>query len=56
MLNHINNVKRKSLNNQTPYELLTKKIGEENIKKLGIDYIPPKDIILKPSLFKSNNK
>ena len=56
MINHINNVKRKSLDNQTPYELLTRKIGEENIKKLGINYIPPKDIILKPSLFKNNNK
>lgn len=56
MINHINNVKRKLLNNQTPYELLSKKIGEENIKKLGIYYIPSKDIILKPSLFKNNNK
>lgn len=56
MINHINNVKRKSLNNQTPYELLCKKLGEENIKKLGIYYIHPKDIILKPSLFKNNNK
>lgn len=56
MINHINNVKRKSLNNQTPYELLCKKLGEENIKKLGIYYIQPKDIILKPSLFKNNNK
>ena len=56
MINHINNVKRKSLDNQTPYELLSKKIGEENIKKLGIYYIDAKDIILKPSLFKDNNK
>lgn len=56
MINHINNVKRKSLGNQTPYDLLMKKIGEENIKKLGIDYIESKDIILKPSLFKNNNK
>ena len=56
MINNINNVKRKALNNQTPYELLTKKIGEENIKKLGVNYIAPKDIILKPSLFKNNNK
>lgn len=56
MINHINNVKRKSLNNQTPYELLCKRLGEENIKKLGIYYIQPKDIILKPSLFKNNNK
>ena len=28
----------------------------ENIKKLGIYYIQPQDIILKPSLFKNNNK
>ena len=56
MINHINNVKRESLNGNTPYELITKKIGEENIKKLGIYYIPPKDIILKPSLFKNNDK
>ena len=56
MINHLNNVKRKSLDNQTPYELLSKKIGEENIKKLGIYYIDAKDIILKPSLFKNNNK
>ena len=56
MINHINNVKRKSLDNQTSYELLTRKIGEENIKKLGIYYIQPQDIILKPSLFKNNNK
>ena len=56
MINHINNVKRKSLGNKTPYELLSKKIGEENIKKLGIYYIAQKDIILKPSLFKDNNK
>ena len=37
-------------------EVESKKIGEENIKKLGIYYIESKDIILKPSLFKDNNK
>ena len=56
MINHINNVKRKSLGNKTPYELLSKKIEEENIKKLGIKYIPHKDIILKPVYSKNNNK
>ena len=55
MINHINNVKRESLNGKTPYELLSKKIGVENIKKLGVNYIEPKDIILKPSLIKKNN-
>ena len=56
MINHINNVKRKSLGDKTPYDLLMKKIGEENTKKLGVEYIEPKDIILKPSLFKNNKK
>ena len=31
------------------------KIGKENIKKLGFYFIPPKDIILKPNLFKKDN-
>ena len=28
---------------------------KENIKKLGFYFIPPKDIILKPNLFKKDN-
>ena len=34
---------------------LVEKIGKENIKKLGFYFIPPKDIILKPNLFKKDN-
>ena len=57
MMNHINNTKREKLNGNTPYNLMKEKIGEESIKKLGFYFIPPKDIILKPSLFnKDNNK
>lgn len=57
MMNHINNTKREKLKGKTPFELMEKKIGKENIKKLGFYYIPPKDITLKPSLFnKANNK
>ena len=57
MMNHINNTKREKLNDDTPYNLMKEKIGEENIKKLGFYFIPTKDIILKPSLFnKDNNK
>ena len=45
------------LNDDTPYNLMKEKIGEENIKKLGFYFIPTKDIILKPSIFnKDNNK
>ena len=48
---------RMKLNDDTPYNLMKEKIGEENIKKLGFYFIPAKDIILKPSIFnKDNNK
>ena len=47
------------LNNQNRIvsrdELMEEKIGKENIKKLGFYFIPPKDIILKPNLFKKDN-
>ena len=54
MINHINSTKRESLDAKSPYELLVAKIGEENTKKLGLYYIAPNDVILKPSLFKIN--
>lgn len=57
MMNHINNTRRKKLEGNTPFNLMKEKIGEESIKKLGFYFIPPQDIILKPSLFnKDNNK
>ena len=55
MMNHINNTKREKLKGKTPYELMEEKIRKENIKKLGFYFIPPKDIILKPNLFKKDN-
>ena len=55
MMNHINNTKREKLKGKTPYELMEEKIGKENIKKLGFYFIPSKDIILKPNLFKKDN-
>ena len=55
MMNHINNTKREKLNGKSPYELMVDKFGIEVIKKLGFYFIAPKDIILKPNLFKSNN-
>lgn len=55
MLNHINNTKRKNLNNKTPYELLKERVSEETLKKLEIKYIPPEDIILNSSLFKDKH-
>lgn len=55
MMNHINNTKREKLNGNTPFSLLENKIGYENMKKLGFYFIPSKDIILKPSLFKTDD-
>ena len=55
MMNHINNTKREKLDGDTPFNKMVEKIGIDNIKKLGIYYIAPKDIILNPSLFKNDN-
>lgn len=55
MLNHINNTKRKNLNDKTPYELLKERVNEGTLKKLEINCIPPKDIILNSSLFKDKH-
>jgi len=50
MLNHINSYKRNKLNNKSPYETFAFLHGEEVLKKLGAEFIPPQDIILKPEL------
>ena len=55
MINHINNTKRKKFDGKTPFELFTQKFDEEVTKKLGLYYITPNDIILKPSLFNSKH-
>ena len=55
MMNHINSTKREKLNGDTPFNLLANKIGYNNIKKLGFDFIESKDIILNHSLFKNDN-
>lgn len=52
MMNHINSTKREKLNGDTPFNLLANKIGYNNIKKLGFDFIESKDIILNHSLLK----
>ncbi len=56
MINHINNTPRESLNGKTPYSLLLNKIGINDIKKLDLYFINPNDVILKSSLFSSNNE
>jgi IS30 family transposase len=50
MLNHINSYKRKKLNNKSPYETFAFLHGEEVLRRLGAEFIPPHEIILKPEL------
>lgn len=50
MMNNINNYSRKSLGDNTPYKIFEVIYGEEILKKLGVKYINPNDILLKPSL------
>jgi IS30 family transposase len=53
ILNHINSYKRKKLNNKSPYETFAFLHGEEILKKLGAEFIPPQRIILKPELLRA---
>jgi IS30 family transposase len=53
MLNHINSYKRKKLNNKSPYETFAFLHGEEILKRLGAEFIPPQKIILKPELLRA---
>jgi IS30 family transposase len=50
MLNHINSYKRKKLNNKSPHETFEFLYGEEILRRLGAELIPPQEIILKPGL------
>lgn len=52
MMNHINCYPRKNLGNKTPYEIFSALYGENLLKKLGIRFIPPDEITLRPSLLK----
>jgi IS30 family transposase len=50
MLNHINSYKRLKLNNKSSYEMFAFLHGEEVLRRLGAEFVPPQDIILKPEL------
>ena len=46
MMNHINNVQRKSLDYQTPYQLFFQKYGEDTSKKFHLAHISKDEINL----------
>ena len=47
---HLNCTPRPKLNNKTPYEVFKALYGEEILKKLGLFYVNPENVILKPCL------
>jgi len=52
VMNHVNSYRRKKLNNKSPYETFEFLHGEEVLKRLGAKLISPKNIVLKPELFR----
>jgi IS30 family transposase len=55
MVNNINSVPRASLNGETPYEMMSEKIGAENLLKLGLIKIENTDVVLNDDIFKKEN-
>ncbi len=45
IFSHVNNVKRKSLNGKSPYEMFTFTFGEKTTSILGIQHIPPEKVV-----------
>jgi len=52
MMNHINSLPHASLNAKSPYEAFATKYGKETAARLGLKYIPLKELCLKPELLK----
>jgi len=52
IMSHINSLARGSLGGRTPYERFVDRYGEEPLKKLGVQFIPAKDVNLTPSIVK----
>lgn len=52
MMNHINSYGRPNLGDKTPYEVLASLYGEDFLRKIGAELIPPDKVTLRPSLLK----
>ena len=53
IFSHVNGVKRKIFNGKSPYEMFVFAYGETIAKVMGIEYIPPDQVIQSPKLLKS---
>lgn len=51
-MNHVNSYIRKNLGNKAPYKAFTEIYGDDFIKKMGAELIPPDKVIMHPSLLK----
>ena len=51
MMNHINSYSRESLGNKSPYEMFAFLYGEDIMRLLGCQKIPPQDVTLNKSVF-----
>ena len=50
IFSHVNGVKRKSLNGKSPYEMFCFTYGDKTASLLGVDSIPPCEVIQSPAL------
>lgn len=52
LFSHINSYVRESNQNKTPFELIKERFGQEFLDLIGIKYVNPNDVTLKPILLK----
>jgi len=52
MMNHVNSYGRANLGDKTPYEVFASLYGEDILRRMGIELIPPDKVTLRPSLLK----
>jgi IS30 family transposase len=50
MMSHINSYGREGLNDRSPYEVFSYLFGKAVLRKLGVEFISPDSIVLRPSL------
>lgn len=50
MMNHINSYSRPELGDKTPYSMFEFYYGKKVLDQLGVQLVPPNEIVLKPSL------
>jgi len=52
MMNHVNSYTRQNLGDKSPYDVFAALFGEETLKKMNAEHVPPDMVTLRPSLLK----